>query len=86
MEKFVVFKGEETIRLGEKDGVVVLYGGNGKGKTCLVNGFGWGWSGEVGKGRRGRGGERVRGESGSERGGRVVGEGGVGNIGEWAEA
>ncbi len=31
----------------------------------------------------GRGGERVMGESGSERGGRVVGEGGVGNVGEW---
>ena len=31
----------------------------------------------------GRGGERVMGEIGSERGGRVVGEGGVGNIGEW---
>lgn len=29
--------------------------------------------------------ERMRRESGSERGWRVVGEGGVGNIGEWGE-
>lgn len=32
-----------------------------------------------------RGCERMKGEIGSERGGRVVGEGGVGNVGEWGK-
>ncbi|WP_298589924.1 AAA family ATPase [uncultured Kocuria sp.] len=49
IENFLVFKGEQTISFPEKDGVVVFYGRNGKGKTSLLNAFRWAWTGEVRK-------------------------------------
>ncbi|MGW7616949.1 AAA family ATPase [Streptomyces antimycoticus] len=49
VENFLVFKGEQVINIPDKDGVVVLYGRNGKGKTSLLNAFRWAWTGEVRK-------------------------------------
>ncbi|MEV5337825.1 AAA family ATPase [Streptomyces sp. NPDC052676] len=49
VENFLVFKGEQEINIPDKDGVVVIYGRNGKGKTSLLNAFRWAWTGEVRK-------------------------------------
>lgn len=49
VENFLVFKGEQQLSIPERDGVVVLYGRNGKGKTSLLNAFRWAWTGEVRK-------------------------------------
>lgn len=49
VENFLVFRGEQRISIPDKDGVVVLYGRNGKGKTSLLNAFRWAWTGEVRK-------------------------------------
>ncbi|WOF23663.1 AAA family ATPase [Microbacterium betulae] len=49
LENFLVFKGEQHLTIPDKDGVVVVYGRNGKGKTSLLNAFRWVWSGEVRK-------------------------------------
>ncbi len=42
---FRVFKGTQTIELPESDGVVVVYGENGKGKTSLLNALRWAFTG-----------------------------------------
>ncbi|WP_329159569.1 AAA family ATPase [Streptomyces anulatus] len=49
VENFLVFIGEQEINIPGKDGVVVIYGRNGKGKTSLLNAFRWAWTGEVRK-------------------------------------
>ncbi|REJ07370.1 hypothetical protein DY023_04005 [Microbacterium bovistercoris] len=49
VENFLVFKGEQHLSIPDKDGVVVVYGRNGKGKTSLLNAFRWVWSGQVRK-------------------------------------
>ncbi|RYI24245.1 hypothetical protein EVU97_00535 [Dermacoccus sp. 147Ba] len=49
VENFLVFKGVQQLSIPDKDGVVVLYGRNGKGKTSLLNAFRWAWTGDVRK-------------------------------------
>lgn len=49
VENFLVFKGEQSINIPDTNGVVVVYGRNGKGKTSLLNAFRWVWTGEVRK-------------------------------------
>lgn len=47
LENFLVFKGEQTLELPAGNGVVIVYGRNGKGKTSLLNAFRWVWTGVV---------------------------------------
>lgn len=49
VENFLIFKGEQQLSIPDGDGVVVLYGRNGKGKTSLLNAFRWAWTGSVRK-------------------------------------
>ena len=45
MENFLVFKDVQTVRFPAADGVVVVYGDNGKGKTTLLNAFRFAFTG-----------------------------------------
>lgn len=45
LENFLVFKGTQTVNFPASDGVVVIYGQNGKGKTSLLNAFRFAFTG-----------------------------------------
>lgn len=49
LENFLVFKGTQTIQFPASDGVVVVYGANGKGKTSLLNAFRFAFTGHARK-------------------------------------
>jgi len=44
-ENFRVFAGTQTLTFPDGDGVVIVYGLNGKGKTSFLNAVRWAWTG-----------------------------------------
>lgn len=59
LENFRVFSGVQTLTFPEGEGVVIVYGRNGKGKTSFLNAIRWAWTGAA-RSRGNRAGTRDR--------------------------